>query len=204
MKAGDFMVAIANQRKAAIALTYATQIIKILSALLYTPLMIRILGQSEYGTYQLVNSVVAYLSLFSLGFGSAYTRFYMRYAVKDDSDGIAKLNGMFLLVFTVIATIAGSCGCFMVYNIHGLLGNGLTVEEYDIATVLMKFMVFNLVLSFFSSIFDCIITAQEQFILQKTITFFQILFNPLLTLPLLLMGVGSVGMVVVSTGLAIA
>ena len=204
LKDGDSMVAIANQRKAAIALTYATQFIKILSALLYTPMMIRALGQSEYGTYQLVNSVVAYLSLFSLGFGSAYTRFYMRYVVKDDKQGIAKLNGMFLLIFTIIALIAGVCGCWMVYNIHGLLGKGITASEYEIAAVLMKFMVFNLVLSFFSSVFDCIITACEQFVLQKIVSLFQTLLNPLITLPLLLMGTGSVGMVAVSTGLSIA
>jgi O-antigen/teichoic acid export membrane protein len=198
------MVAIGNQRKAAVVLTYATQFVKILSSLLYTPLMIRTLGQSEYGTYQLVNSVVAYLGLFSLGFGAAYTRFYMRYTVQDDDEGVAKLNGMFLIIFIIIAVIAGSCGCYMIYNIHGLLGNGLTSREYEIATVLMKFMVFNLALSLFSSVFDCIITAHEQFVLQKTVSFFQTLFNPLITLPLLLMGVGSIGMVAVSTGLNIA
>lgn len=198
------MVRQTSQRKVAVALTYATQFVKILSALLYTPIMMRLLGQSEYGTYQLVNSVVSYLGLFSLGFASSYTRFYMRYAVGDDSESIAKLNGMFLLIFTVMAMMAGICGCFMICNIHGLLGSGLTDEEYGIATVLMVFMVFNLVLSFFSSIFDCIITAHEQFILQRVLSFMQTMFNPLITLPLLFIGTGSVGMVAVSTGLSLA
>lgn len=192
-----------SQRKAAVIISYATQFVHILSALLYTPLMLRVLGQSEYGTYQMVSSIVSYLGLFSLGFGSSYTKFYMRYAVKNDHEGVARLNGMFLIVFTVIAAIAGICGGFMVYNIRGFLGDGLTQEEYSTATVLMKVMILNLVLSFFSSVFDCIVTAREEFILQRTLSFFQILLNPLITLPLLLSGMGSVGMVMVSTVLAI-
>ena len=47
--------------------------------LVYTPVMINLLGQSEYGLYTLVASVVSYLSLLTLGFGASYIRFYSRY-----------------------------------------------------------------------------------------------------------------------------
>ena len=56
-----------NQRKAGVILSYAGEIVKILVNLIYTPIMLRLLGQSEYGLYQLVYSVVSYLSLLSLG-----------------------------------------------------------------------------------------------------------------------------------------
>ena len=67
-----------NQRKVGVLLTYIAQGVQILSGLLYTPIMLRLLGQSEYGLYQLVASVVSYLSILSLGFGSSYMRFYSR------------------------------------------------------------------------------------------------------------------------------
>ena len=57
-----------NQLKAGAAISYATQAVHILSGLIYTPVMLRLLGQSEYGLYQLVQSVVSYLGLLSLGF----------------------------------------------------------------------------------------------------------------------------------------
>ena len=65
-----------NERKAGIILSYVGQAVKILVTFIYTPIMIRILGKSEYGLYQLVFSVVSYLSLLSLGFASSYLRFY--------------------------------------------------------------------------------------------------------------------------------
>ena len=87
-----------SQRKIGVLLSYTSQVIQILSGLIYTPIMLRLLGQSEYGLYQLVYSVVSYLGLLSLGFGSSYIRFYSRYKVNNDDKGIAKLNGMFMIM----------------------------------------------------------------------------------------------------------
>ncbi len=67
-----------NQKKVGVILSYISQAIQILSGLIYTPIMLRLLGQSEYGLYQLVYSVVSYLSLLSFGFTASYMRFYSR------------------------------------------------------------------------------------------------------------------------------
>ena len=55
-----------NQLKLGAVLSYVSTGLNMAVQLLYTPLMIRLLGQSEYGLYTLVGSVVSYLSLFSL------------------------------------------------------------------------------------------------------------------------------------------
>ena len=120
-----------NQRKIGVILSYGGQFVKILVGLIYTPIMLRLLGQSEYGLYQLVFSVVSYLSLFSLGFGSSYMRFYSRFQVQKDDIGIARLNGMFLIIFSFLSIVCIFCGSVMVNNIEVIFGTGLTVEEYN-------------------------------------------------------------------------
>lgn len=192
-----------NQLKAGVILSYITQLIHILTGLIYTPVMLRLLGQSEYGLYQLVQSVVAYLSLLSLGFGASYMRFYSRYKAKDDSENIAKLNGMFMLIFLVIALICLLCGGVMTVRADLVFGSGLTATELDRARVLMALMVFNMALSFVNSVFTSNITAHERFLFQRFVELLKALFNPFLTLPLLIMGYGSVGMVVISTVLTV-
>ena len=67
-----------DQLKAGVVLSYITTVVSIVIQLVYMPVMIRLLGQSEYGLYSLVSSVVSYLSLFSLGFSGAYMRFFAR------------------------------------------------------------------------------------------------------------------------------
>lgn len=192
-----------NQKKAGIVISYATEGVKILSNLLYTPIMLRLLGSSEYGLYTLVHSVVAYLGLLSLGFGAAYMRFYSRCKAENDEEGIARLNGMFLTIFSIIALICLACGAVMVINVQAIFSTGLNPDEVEKAKILMSLMVVNLALTFPNSVFNNAVTAHEKFVFQKLIQFLQALLSPFLTLPLLFMGYGSVGMVLVTTTLTV-
>lgn len=193
-----------NQKKAGVLLSYLAQGIHILSGILYTPIMLRLLGQSEYGLYQLVASVVSYLNVLSLGFGSSYMRFYSRIKKQGDEEKVAEFNGMYLTIFLIIAGICLLCGVVLIGNIELVFGNGLTEQEYPKAKILLALMVFNLALTFPGGAIDSFITAHEQFVFQRMLKVLQYLFNPFITLPLLLMGYGSVAMVLVTTFLTVA
>ncbi|MCH5210991.1 MAG: polysaccharide biosynthesis protein [Oscillospiraceae bacterium] len=193
-----------DQLKSGVLVSYATQGINILSGLIYTPIMLRILGRSEYGLYQLVYSVVSYLSLLSMGFASSYIRFYSKYKTKYGEKSVAKLNGMFFTIFCVIAAICLVCGGAMTIRADLIFGGGLTPGELWKSRILMAIMVVNMALSFINSAFTCHITSHEKFFFQRIVEFFRALMNPFLTLPLLLMGYGSVGMVMVTTFLTIS
>ena len=193
-----------NQKKAGVLLTYLAQGIHIVSGLLYTPIMLRLLGQSEYGLYQLVASVVSYLSVLSLGFNSSYMRFYTMVKKEGDEEKVASFNGMFMTIFLIISGICLLCGAVMLGNIQWIFGTGLTAAEYAKAKILLALMVFNLALTFPASVYDSFMTSHERFLLQRLLRVLQYLFNPFITLPLLIMGYGSVAMVLVTTGLTIA
>lgn len=193
-----------NQKKAGVALSYASELIKILTTLIYTPIMLRLLGQSEYGLYQLVYSVVSYLGLLNLGFTASYVRYYSRFNENGKQSEIAKLNGMFMTFFLVISGIALLCGFVMVANIKSIFQTGLTESEYATARVLMLLMIVNLAITFPNSVFTCITSAHERFFFQRLLLVLQNILNPFLTLPLLIKGFGSIGMVVISTIITMA
>lgn len=188
-----------NQLKAGALLSYVSMGLGFIISILYTPIMLRLLGQSQYGLYTLVASVVSYLGLLNFGFGSAYMRYYYRYKVENDHEGVAKLNGMFLIVFSLLGLIAVVAGLLLANNIDLVLGNNLTASELDTARILMVILVFNLALSFPGTVFSSYITANEKFIYQKIIQLISVVVSPLVMLPVLLLGYQSVGMVVVTT-----
>lgn len=188
-----------NQLKAGAILSYISMGLGYVISIIYTPIMLRLLGQSEYGLYNLVNSVVSYLGLLNFGFGSAYVRYYSRYKVKDDEENISKLNGMFLIVFSIIGIIAILAGSVLVFNTESIFGDKLTVKELSTAKVLMAIMVFNIALSFPASVFKSYITANEEYIFQKILQMVRIVIGPFVTLPVLLMGYKSIGIVVTTT-----
>lgn len=192
-----------NQIKMGVVLSYCIMIVQNLITIFLTPIILRILGKSEYGLYQLVFSTVSYLSLLSFGFGSAYMRFYSKSRVSNDENAVSKLNGMFMTVFFIISILSLFFGMILVLNVENIFKNSLTIQEISTARILMILMVFNIAISFPSSVFDSFVTAQEKFIFQKLLILIQNIANPILTLPLLLMGYKSIALVLVSTVLTL-
>lgn len=188
-----------NQLKAGAMLSYISMGLGYAISIIYTPIMLRLLGQSEYGLYNLVASVVAYLGILKFGFGNAYMRYYSRFKVKDDKENIAKLNGMFLLIFSIMGLIAVLAGVFLTLNSNRIFGSELTLRELEKAQTLMFILVVNLAISFPNIVFTSHITANEQFVFQKLLQVIRTVANPFVVLPILLMGYGSVGMAIGTT-----
>lgn len=189
----------ANQRKLGVVLSYASQFAQVVINFVYTPIMLRLVGQSEYGLYQMVFSVVSYLNLLNFGFNAAYIRYYTGYKARADHQGIATLNGMFLTIFSCIAAVAAIAGSGLVMNIEQVLGGGLSVSELSTARSLMILMVINLVVTFPCSVFECYVVSQENFIFQQLLVIGQYILNPIFTLPLLMLGYGSIALISVTT-----
>ena len=192
-----------NQLKAGVILSYASMIVTNIISIIYTPIMLRLLGKSEYGLYSLVSSVVSNLSLLNLGFSSAFMRFYSKYKVKDDKEGMARLNGMFLIIFSIIGLITVIVGSILVFNVENIFERTLSSSEISTARVLMTLMVFNMAISFPDNVLSSNITANECYLFQRSITLLRAILNPFLTLPLLLMGYKSISLVLVTTLLTV-
>lgn len=187
-----------NQLKAGSILSYAQMFLGVVIGLVYTPMMIHSLGKSEYGLYNTVSSTISMMSVLSLGFNSSYIRFYSKYKKDKDNDSIYRLNGLYLVIYFIIAAIVMACGIFLTNNLHLVFDEGLTPSEYEIARVLMMLLTVNLSLSFPMSVFSSIIMAHERFVFLKALNIGKTVLGPLVTYPILLMGYRSIAMVLVT------
>lgn len=197
-----------SQLKYGVVLSYASMGVGVIASLVSTPVILRTLGQSEWGLYQLVASVVGYLGLLGFGFASAYVRFYVRAEASDDEDAVSKLNGLFLLAFLSMGAAAAVIGVIMVFNTRLVLGNKLTSEEIAAAQALTAIMSVTLALSFPASLFDCFITASERFLFLRVLGLIRAVATPSLSILAVLIGLKSMGLAlvvaVVAVGCAIA
>ena len=192
-----------NQLKLGALISYLQMALGIVVGLVYTPVMIRLLGKSEYGLYNTVSSVISMLSLLNLGFNSGYIRYYSKYKKEDDQEAIDRLNGLFLIIFLIIGAIALACGTFLSFNLHLVFDEGLTAAEYGIARVLMLLLTVNLATSFPMSVFSNIISAHERFVFLKLLGVMKTVAAPFVSLPLLLMGFRSIALVSVTLGISL-
>ena len=180
-------------------LSYIVIALNTIIGIAYTPFLTRMLGQSEYGLYSLVASLISYLTILDLGFGNAITVYTSKYIAKNDKENERKLHGMFFLIYIMIGIVAGIIGAILYFNVNKIFGNTMNYEELQKAKILMGILTFNLIITFPLSIFGSIITAYEKFVFNKCIKIIRIILMPIMMIPLLLLGYKSVALVVLTT-----
>lgn len=188
-----------NQLKAGVVLNYVVIFLNAVVGLLYTPYMLRMMGQSEYGLYSLVASVIAYLTVLDLGFGNAIVRYTAKFRAEKKTEEQYEMFGMFFLLYLVIGIIAFGIGLGLYFNVDTLFGNTMTTIELDRARIMMLLLVANLAFTFPMSIWGSIIQAYEDFVFQKSLNIFRIILNTVVMICLLHFGYKAVAMVVVQT-----
>lgn len=191
-----------NQLKAGSVLSYMKIALTVMVNLLYTPAIIRYLGQSEYGLYMTVTSVISMFHILSLGFNNGYIRYYAKYKSNNEIEKINRLNGLFLIIFILIGIVSAVGGTFLTFNLNIIFSSGLTVKEYVIARWLMLLLTINISISFPMSVFSTIISANERFVFLKSLSIFKTLGGPILSLPLLMLGFKSIALVTVTLVIA--
>lgn len=188
-----------NQLKAGVVLNYVVIFLNTVVGLLYTPYMLRMMGQSEYGLYSLVASVIAYLTVLDLGFGNAIVRYTAKFRAEKKTEEQYEMFGMFFLLYLVIGIIAFGIGLGLYFNVDTLFGNTMTAVELDRARIMMLLLVANLAFTFPMSIWGSIIQAYEDFVFQKSLNIIRIILNTAVMICLLHFGYKAVAMVVVQT-----
>lgn len=188
-----------KQRKIGAILSYFSIIANTVVQLLYTPLLVRMLGKSDYGLFSLVSSIIGYLTVLDLGFGNAIIVYTSKFRAQGKYDELKRLHGMFKVIFYVIGVFAGVLGLVLYFNVDSFFASSMTSSEVQKMKVMMLILTFNLVITFSFSIYNSIISAYEKFIYQKAVAILNSILKPILMIPLLFLGFKSVALCVVIT-----
>lgn len=173
--------------------------VNILLGLLYTPYMLRMLGQNEYGLYSLVATIIAYLTLLDFGMGTAVVRYTAKFRAEGKTEESRSAFGMFFLLYTGMGIVAFIAGLCLYFNVDTLFDRTMTPEELSRARTMILLLLVNLAVTFPMSIFNSIITAYEKFVFQKALNILRVALSTAVIVVLLRQGYKAVAMVVVQT-----
>lgn len=187
-----------NQKKVGVLLSYVNLAISIIIPFFYTPIMLAILGQSEYGLYSLSNSVISYLSLLQFGMGSAVIRYIAKYRATDEKEKANQITGLFTIIYIFFAVLVLFVGCIFTLLSPVIFSDGLSETEISKMKILIIIMSLSTAFSFISVVFSSIINAYEKFIFKKTTDIILTILAPLFNLLVLFLGYESVGIATVS------
>lgn len=187
-----------SQLRAGVVLSYVNLFIGTMIPFFYTPIVLKLLGQAEYGLYSLANSVIHYLSLLSFGFGNTITRYLSKYRAEGDLESERKTFGFFLLLYGGLSILVLIGGFFISWNTHLFFDRSLSAAELEKLKILTLIMTANTALSFPHSVFYSIMTAHERFIFRQSVDVAFSILVPAVNLIALYMGFASVGMAITS------
>lgn len=182
-------------RKVGVVFSYILMGLEILTSFLFTPYLIRCLGQSQYGVYTLVNSISSYLILLDLGIGNSIVRYVAKFRVTKQQDQQNKFAGVTLIFYFVIAIITVIVGFAFQNALPDIFGKGLTRNELDLASEMLIITMLNMAVTFIFTVFDKIILAFEHYAISKSISILKVLLRALLMTLFLYWGFGAVAVV---------
>lgn len=182
-----------NELKSGVILTYINLLTSNVVSILYTPFILRTLGQSEYGVYTLVWSIVNYLTVLDLGFSNAIIRYASKYKAEKQKEKEASLYGSFLLIYLIIGLVAIAV-CIVIKEHFSGFAKGLTESEVEIALQLIMIGSINIAISFPFSVFRGIVNVSESFTFIKVVDLMRTLLTPITTFTVLFNGGNSIGL----------
>ena len=183
-----------NQRVAGIVLSYIQMGIGLVIPLLYTPIMLRILGQEAYGLYSLSASVTGHLSLLSLGLGGAVLPYLMKSHAAGDREGFRRTAGLFQGIFCIAGGAAVLVGFGLTACTGTLFAQGLSSREIGELNTLLAVMALQTAVTFAGTVYHSIISCFERHGFQKLLGLAGTVALPLVNLAALYMGYGSLGL----------
>lgn len=84
----------------------ALYVVNIAAAFILSPILLRALGNSAYGLWELIMSVVGYMGLLDLGIGSAMVRYVAVADGSGDREDMAKIMATSLVFFAAMGIVA--------------------------------------------------------------------------------------------------
>lgn len=166
-----------GQLKKGAVLSYLNIVISIITGFVVSPLLVRGLGKSEYGAYQMTAALIGYVSVLDFGLHSSITRYVSKYQASKDEKGQQNFIGVSLLLFSAIAVLILLVGFILYINVPAIYKKSATAKEIQIIRQLLVVLIVNLAISMPGAVFESIAVAYERFIFVKLTTTFKIILR---------------------------
>lgn len=185
-----------RQIKAGALFGYITILINLLAGLIYTPWMIRNLGQDNYGLYALSVSLIGILVM-DFGLGAAVTRFLSLYNSENDEEAVNNLLGTIYKLFILLDIIIAIVLTVVYLNLGGIYKELSPEEIHKLKYIFIIASAYS-ILTFPFGTLNGILTSYEKFVQLKVCELLYKLLNMGCIIAALSLGYGLYTLVLVN------
>ena len=168
-----------DNRKKGVVASYLYLIIHIIVNILYVPILLNDLGKSEYGLYQIIGSVFAYIAIFESSISSGVLRFYCKVSAEGNKKQMENVLAVVRIIYRILSVIIIGVGMVGILCFRLFYKGALTEIEIKESTIMFIILLINMFVTMSNSIYLASINANERFALLKVLGIFSQIMQPL-------------------------
>ena len=156
-----------NERSKGALMSYLYMIVQVVVNLIYVPLLLSTIGTNEFGLYQLVGSVMAYLLIMNTTIAAAVQRYYNKHLALHEAEAAENVLAVSRIIYRVLSVFAILVGIALVAIANVAYAESLTSDELFELSIMLCILIANVLIVLNNSIYTATIEAHERFTFQN-------------------------------------
>ena len=152
-----------NGAKIGALMSYILIFLNTAYGLIITPFILRQVGDADYGVYQTVAGLSAFLTVLDLGFSGTVQRFIAKFNAEKNHTKINEYLGMALIQTFVVSGIFLIVGSGIFFTIDPIYSAEFSQEQLQLAKQLYWILLANVGLTFFDNVLFGVIAGHNEF-----------------------------------------
>lgn len=158
-----------SEKKKGAILSYIQVVLSVAVSVIYVPVLLRYLGQSEYGLYQIVGSFFSYISVFESCMSTGVLRNYCNALGSQDKEAADVTLSMAKVIYRVMAALMVVAGVIVLFAFRSFYASSFTASELKESSAILLLLFANMMVTLLGSVYLTILTGHEKFTFLKVL-----------------------------------
>lgn len=171
-----------TERKTGVILSYIQVFLNVLVNIIYVPVLLHFLGQSEYGLYQIVGSFFSYVTIFESCMSSGVLRNYCNALGKRNQELADETLSTAHSIYRLMSVGMAVLGAIVIVGFRSFYASSFTESELQESAIILGILFCNMIATLLGSVYLTVITGQERFVFLKISGILLQVIQPLLVI----------------------
>lgn len=170
------------RRRHGVYISYVYTAVQVIVNFLYVPIVLSTIGRDEYGLYQTVGSVMAYIVSINSVLAAGVGRYYSMYKAEDDERMMENTLAIAKRLYWMLSAVALLAVAIIIPFFRNAYSASLSNAQLDECAAMLLIMAVNTVVTFNNTIYVAAINANERFVFLKLVSIVTLVAQPFIIL----------------------
>lgn len=172
----------AARRRQGVYISYAYTAVQVIVNFLYVPIVLSTIGREEYGLYQTVGSIMAYIVSINSVLAAGVGRYYSMYKAEGNERMMENTLAIAKRLYWCVSAVAMLIVLLIIPVFKNAYNDSLTKSQLEECAAMLVIMALNAVITFNNTVYVAAINANERFVFLRLVSMATLIAQPFIIL----------------------